>query len=101
MESEPTPAADLCVDLTGVYSLSMTAVDKDLSRSTDERERLKAEYSAAALRWLAKAEAGGFFKTGESVKQFADDADVASLRSNPEFQKIIADLSAKLPSDGK
>ncbi len=92
-----TPTPDVFINVSCVYGTAIAAVDKDLTQPTDERQRTKDEYGAAALLWLGKAKAGGYFENEQCLKSFLADGDFDSLRSNPAFQKFVAELQAKAP----
>jgi tetratricopeptide (TPR) repeat protein len=90
--STGSPSPDVYVNVSCVYGVAIAAVDKDLTQSTDQRQRVKDEYIAAALHWLAKAKEAGYFDSEQRVKDLAADDDLAPLRSSAAFQSFLAGL---------
>jgi serine/threonine-protein kinase len=94
--SPPTPAL---VDLAGVYALCMIAARQDGSQSPADRERLAESYAARAVALLSQAHDAGHFQTAAEVERLQTDEDLAPLRSRPDFQKLLAALKPKGPSE--
>lgn len=55
------------------------------------------EHAAAALTWLRRAAAGGFFKEAENIKYMDQDENMNSLRDRPDYKEFRASLPGPSP----
>jgi hypothetical protein len=59
-----------------------------------EWERLAEQYGARAVELLARARACGHFRDPERLASLQSDEELNSIRSRPDFQKLLAELEA-------
>jgi serine/threonine protein kinase/tetratricopeptide (TPR) repeat protein len=88
--SNPAAPATL-YDLACVYALCVAAAQQETKRPETERSKLAEAYAARALGLLSQAVQQGFSDPGMLLK----DADLNSLRSRPDFQLLLCELTAR------
>lgn len=90
-------AANTQCDLACVYSLSMSAAQRDAELSETERGRIAARYAAAAITHLRRAVTGRFFKSAAISRRVATDPNFAPLRQREDFRKFAKSVGITLP----
>src|SRR5262249_2762432 len=90
---EKSLTANNLYNVACVFSVASTAANKDDKPSTRIGTH---QYAARAIELLKRAEVAGFFRLPGNLSDMQKDKDLAPLRSNPEFQKLLADIEAKL-----
>jgi serine/threonine-protein kinase len=84
-------------DAVCVYALASAAVRKDEKRTETDRTMLAEEYAARAVVLLRQAVAKGY----RDVNNIKTDSDVDALRSRPDFEKVLEELTVKPKVKGK
>jgi tetratricopeptide (TPR) repeat protein len=74
-----------------VFALSSAAAENDGKLAPADRTRLKARYADRAVEFLRLAVAEGH----QNAPQLKGDADLASLHSREDFQKLVRELERK------
>jgi tetratricopeptide (TPR) repeat protein len=90
----PVKEASILYNAASVYSLSVALVHADAKRSTEERNALGEQYAARAVALLRRAQAAGFFADPAQINQVTTDNDLHPLRSHPDFQKFLAEVTS-------
>jgi serine/threonine-protein kinase len=76
------------------WSLTLAAVLRDARISGHERDQLADQYAAQSLQWLKRAGDAGYFRDGANADWLrTDKALTPPLRSRPEFQTLLNELS--------
>jgi serine/threonine protein kinase len=78
-----------------VHALCVRAVHAAGSLPRAERERLAEQYGARAVELLALARTCGHFRDPRTLASLQSDEELNSIRSRPDFQKLLAELEAK------
>ncbi len=96
-ETEAGKAADgpTLYALACVHAAASAAAGSDKALAADERRRQEERYAARAVELLAQARAKGLFEDGHRLAHFRADADLAGLRSRPDFVALAAGLSRR------
>ena len=78
-------------NISCVFALASAAAENDGKLAPAERTRLKAQYADRAVDFLRRAVALGF----QNTSVLEGDADLASLHSREDFQKLVRELERK------
>ena len=81
--------------LACVHALASGAAGSDKGLAADERRRQAERYAARAVELLAQARAKGHFEGAHRLAHFQADADLAALRSRPDFVALAAGLGRR------
>jgi serine/threonine-protein kinase len=90
-----TLSPDTVLEAARVYSLLAAAARKDDKRPAAERDQLADRHAARAVAFLARARTAGRFQDPAQVENLNKDPDFEPLRSRPEFQKLLGELTGK------
>jgi tetratricopeptide (TPR) repeat protein len=82
-------------DLAGVYSLSCSAIRRDVKMSQPDTTKRADETAHRALDMLARARDAGFFKDQGKIEEMKKDSSLDPLRGRDDFQKLVAALKGK------
>jgi eukaryotic-like serine/threonine-protein kinase len=91
--SKPTAGANIVRDAAHTHAIAAAAVLKDAPLAAAERDRLADQYAARAVQLLSRAAARGLFASAAARAALETDAELAPLRSRPDFKKLLADLN--------
>jgi tetratricopeptide (TPR) repeat protein len=83
---------DVWYDQACGYALASVAAARDEKLPSAERDRLAEEYVGRALEMLGKATTAGSFQHRGRVEHLKKDDDLESLRSRPDFRKLLREL---------
>jgi hypothetical protein len=89
------PLGNDLFNAASVYSLSALAALQDDALPTEERKRMADAYKARAIKLLRTAQTGSFFDTPGRRELLKTNADLESLRSSEEFQRLCAEIQRK------
>jgi tetratricopeptide (TPR) repeat protein len=84
-------AADVLLACGGVHAVAAATVRRDARLPEPERQRLAGQYADRAVQLLRQAVAKGH----EDPKPLTLDPDFEPLRPRPDFQQLLAELTAK------
>jgi serine/threonine-protein kinase len=75
--------------LACVYCVSARVLDKDSKPATDERSVLKEKYLVAAGELLRQAQQAGYFKNQANLARLKENPDFDDLRQREGFEKML------------
>jgi tetratricopeptide (TPR) repeat protein len=81
--------------LACVHALACAAAHSDRGLAAEERRRRAERYGGQAVELLAQARAKGLFADAHRLAHFKADADLAALRSRPDFVALAAELGRR------
>src|SRR5947209_234179 len=84
-EASGPAAGDLLYQAACVQSLCAAAASRDGKVEPAERTRLVKGYAAAAVRLLARAHEGGYFRNPERIERLERETVLAPLRGREDF----------------
>jgi len=87
LDLEPTPPQRY--NLACVFALAASAAAHDAALSETERLKVSDDLAGEAMQILAGLASTNFFLDATDREMLADDADLAAIRSRPEFQKLL------------
>jgi serine/threonine-protein kinase len=79
-------------DTACFYSLWSKHVSKDASLPEPVKDKLQKQFRAAAIAFLGKAQAIGFFKQRTMSETLKTDSDLDPLRGREDFKKLVAEI---------
>jgi tetratricopeptide (TPR) repeat protein len=96
-EKDGGKAADGAVlyALACVHALASAAAGSDQGLPADERRRRAERHAAQAVELLGQARGKGHFENAHRLAQLQADADLAALRSRPDFAALTAGLGRR------
>jgi hypothetical protein len=97
LAKDPKLASHHLYELARGCAVAHKAAGRDDSLSPAEKEAAVKRLAGAALGFLRRAGAGGYFQEAVAVRHLMDEADFATLRPAGDFK----DLVKKLQSRGK
>ena len=86
---------DALYAMARAYALAMEAAKADTRRESSERTRMAGQFAARSLALLARVKAAGYFNDLGRREHLQTTADLASVRSLPEFRKLFEVSEAK------
>jgi serine/threonine-protein kinase len=95
-KSEKTGGVDL-VNAAYACAMAVSATARDMDLAAAERDRLADQYAARAVELLAKAAAMGYYSASASREDLRTASELATLRSRPDFKKLLADVEKATP----
>jgi hypothetical protein len=87
----------LAYNLACVYALAAGAIAADTAVGAEEKSRLVDQDVTLAIDWLGKSRSD-YLNTRQAVQHMKQDTDLDSLRSRPEFKRLLAELEKGVAS---
>jgi tetratricopeptide (TPR) repeat protein len=82
-------------DLACAHALCVSAAHQDGKLPAAEREKRANQAGPRAVELLRAAQKADYFQTQAAIRRLADDANLASIRSRPDYQQLVREIKAK------
>jgi serine/threonine-protein kinase len=102
LAAEPGTGGNALYNMACVCALSASAAARDPKLAAGERAKCAEACASRAVALLTRAFAGGFLQKKTEVDHMKKDTDLEALRQRPDYQKLLAEIEAKLtPASAK
>jgi hypothetical protein len=96
LASNAAKSGEALFQLACVNALCSFAAGKDSTLDMDERRLFSDQFANSSMQFLTQAQLLGYFKDSANVDSLLHEADLDSLRSRPEFQRLVNEVDTKV-----